>query len=77
MPEARPAQTLWVTRRHWGIENSLALAARKITAGYVRIVGLRQRPLKQESSLKLQGKRLKAGWVEDPIALAPLGHQYG
>ena len=39
---ARPAQTLLeVTRRHWGIENSLhwswMLPFEKITAGYVRI----------------------------------------
>ena len=43
---ARPAQTLLeVTRPHWGIENSLHwsldVTFEKITAGYVRIMGLK------------------------------------
>ena len=78
---ARPAQTLLeVTPRHWGIENSLHWSldvtfredhsrVRKDN-GPQNLAVLRQialNLLKQESSLKrgLQGKRLKAGWVED------------
>ena len=78
---ARPAQTLLeVTRRHWGIENSLHWSldvtfredhsrVRK-DSGPQNLAVLRQialNLLKQETSLKrgLQGKRLKAGWVED------------
>ena len=86
---ARPAQTLLeVTRRHWGIENSLHWSldvtfredhsrVRK-DSGPQNLAVLRQialNLLKQESSLKrgLQGKRLKAGWVEDYLLKVLLG----
>ena len=86
---ARPAQTLLeVTRRHWGIENSLHWSldvtfredhsrVRKDN-GPQNLAVLRQialNLLKQETSLKrgLQGKRLKAGWVEDYLLKVLLG----
>ena len=86
---ARPAQTLLeVTRRHWGIENSLHWSldvtfredhsrVRK-DSGPQNLAVLRQialNLLKQETSLKrgLQGKRLKAGWVEDYLLKVLLG----
>ena len=86
---ARPAQALLeVTRRHWGIENrlhwSLDVTFRedhsrvRKDSGPQNLAVLRQialNLLKQETSLKrgLQGKRLKAGWVEDYLLKVLLG----
>ena len=76
------------TRKHWGIENSLHWSldvtfredhsrVRK-DHGPQNLAVLRQialNLLKQETSLKrgLQGKRLKAGWVEDYLLQVLLG----
>ena len=86
---AGPAKSLLeATRRHWGIENSLHWSldvtfredhsrVRK-DHGPQNLAVLRQialNLLKQETSLKrgLQGKRLKAGWVEDYLLKVLLG----
>ncbi len=86
---ARPAQTLLeVTRRHRGIENSLHWSldvtfredhsrVRKDNGPQtLAVLGkIALNLLKQETSLKrgLQGKRLKAGWVEDYLLKVLLG----
>ena len=86
---AEPAKSLLeATRRHWGIENSLHWSldvtlredhsrVRK-DHGPQNLAVLGQialNLLKQETSLKrgLQGKRLKAGWVEDYLLKVLLG----
>ena len=86
---ARPAKTLLaVTRRHWSIENSLHWSldvtfredqcrVRK-DYGPQNLAVLRQialNLLKQETTLKrgIQGKRLKAGWVENYLLRVLLG----
>ncbi|MCH8281846.1 MAG: ISAs1 family transposase [Chloroflexi bacterium] len=79
---------LQATRSHWGIENSLHWSldvtfredhsrVRK-DHGPQNLAVLRQialNLLKQETSLKrgLQGKRLKAGWVENYLLKVLLG----
>ena len=84
-----PAKSLLeATRRHWGIENSLHWSLDvTVREDHSRVrkdhdpqnlAVLRQialNLLKQETSLKrgLQGKRLKAGWVEDYLLKVLLG----
>ena len=79
---ARPAQTLLeVTRRHWcTLHWSLDTFREDLRKdnGPQNLAVLRQialNLLKQETSLKrgLQGKRLKAGWVEDYLLKVLLG----